>query len=334
MSDSSCGSNPIPRWRGFNLTEFQSISSRGDFRCDDLALIRDWGFDFVRVPLNYRLWADPAEPGGAREGWLEKIDRVVEQGIDHGLHVCLNFHRAPGYTVSQEGPEPRNLWTDEEAEAQFIFHWELFARRYRGIPGTRLSFNLINEPKDVSAEMSREDHNRVISRVVSGIRAIDSDRAIVIDGLRWGREPLEELADLGVWQSCRGYDPIVVSHYGTKRFEGTGRPPPVWPGISFKGRQWDRSTLSALYEPWVRLIEKGVGVHCGEMGCRAGTPHSVALAWLRDLLTVLREHGIGWALWNLRGPFGVLDSGRDDVDYEVTSFGRLDRDMLDLLQQY
>ena len=29
-----------------------------------------------------------------------------------------------------------------------------------------------------------------------------------------------------------------------------------------------------------------------------------------------REMGWGWAMWNFRGSFGILDSGRDDVDYE------------------
>ena len=43
--------------------------------------------------------------------------------------------------------------------------------------------------------------------------------------------------------------------------------------------------------------------------------------------------GIGWALWNLRGDFGVMDSGRADVEYEDFRGHKLDRRMLELLRR-
>jgi endoglucanase len=43
------------------------------------------------------------------------------------------------------------------------------------------------------------------------------------------------------------------------------------------------------------------------------------------------EAGIGWALWNFRGSFGILDSGRSDAPYENFQGHQLDRRMLDLL---
>jgi endoglucanase len=58
------------------------------------------------------------------------------------------------------------------------------------------------------------------------------------------------------------------------------------------------------------------------------------LAWLRDVLEILKEHGIGWALWNLRGAFGILDSGRADVAYADWHGLKLDRKLLDLLRQF
>lgn len=43
---------------------------------------------------------------------------------------------------------------------------------------------------------------------------------------------------------------------------------------------------------------------------------------------------MGWALWNFHGSFGILDSGRDDVQYELFDGHQLDRKMLTLLQRY
>ncbi len=85
-------------------------------------------------------------------------------------------------------------------------------------------------------------------------------------------------------------------------------------------------------EPWQALAQQGVGVHVGEWGAFNRTPHAVVLAWMRDKLSVFKEAGFGWALWNFRGSFGVLDSDRADVQYENWHGRRLDRKMLELLQ--
>jgi hypothetical protein len=58
------------------------------------------------------------------------------------------------------------------------------------------------------------------------------------------------------------------------------------------------------------------------------------LAWLRDVLEILTSHGIGLALWNLRGSFGIVDSGRKDVQYEDFHGHKLDRKLLELLQEF
>jgi endoglucanase len=47
---------------------------------------------------------------------------------------------------------------------------------------------------------------------------------------------------------------------------------------------------------------------------------------------VWREAGWGNALWNLRGSFGILDSGRPDVEYEELRGHKLDRKMLEMLR--
>jgi endoglucanase len=52
---------------------------------------------------------------------------------------------------------------------------------------------------------------------------------------------------------------------------------------------------------------------------------------MSDLLALWKEAGWGWALWNLRGPFGIIDSDRSDVAYENLDKHKLDRKMLELL---
>lgn len=86
--------------------------------------------------------------------------------------------------------------------------------------------------------------------------------------------------------------------------------------------------------PFKGVEAMGSGVHVGEFGVYSYTPHDVSLAWMKDVLANWRTAGWGWALWNLRGAFGPLDSGRADVRYETIDGGlKLDRAMLELLQQ-
>jgi endoglucanase len=59
----------------------------------------------------------------------------------------------------------------------------------------------------------------------------------------------------------------------------------------------------------------------------------VVLSWMSDCLSLWREAGWGWAVWNFRGDFGVMDSGRADVAYEDFQGHKLDRKMLELLRQ-
>lgn len=329
----------IPRWRGFNLLDLFTIHSDGNFQEDDFRWIADWGFDFVRIPATYTAWieqgSDPKDVYHLSEAGLAQVDRAVRLGQKYGLHVCLNFHRAPGYSVNPERSEPFNLWKDDDALAAFCFHWETFARRYLGIPAAQLSFNLVNEPALVIPDyMSREDHNRVVRAAAGVIHRVDPQRLVIADGLEWGNVPLPELADTPVAQSCRAYRPMQISHYRASWVNSQGWEEPVWPGVLDQGEYWDRARLAEHYAPWIALKEQGVGVHCGEGGAFSHTPHRVVLAWLRDVLEVLTPAGIGLALWNFRGAFGVLDSQRADVQYEDWYGHKLDRELLALLQQY
>jgi endoglucanase len=73
-------------------------------------------------------------------------------------------------------------------------------------------------------------------------------------------------------------------------------------------------------------------VHVGEFGVYQKVPHPVALAWLKDALRLFSDQGWGWCLWQLRGEFGILDSGRADARLVDTGHGKLDVAMLDVLR--
>jgi len=320
----------LPRWRGFNLTYFFSKGDSCNPFEEDFQWMAEWGFDFVRLPMTYTHWIEGDDVYKIREETLKKIDRVVEWGRQYKMHVSLNFHRAPGYSVNKERREPFNLWKDEAALKAFLFHWQLFADRYKGIPSEQLSFDLVNEPCGEGEDgMTREAYGRVVRAAFQAIHDKDAGRYVILDGIDYARTPLPELADLDIGQSCRGYDPMEISHYHASWVDRGHFPEPRWPMPN-----WDRKRLEQHYEAWVELAQKGVGVHCGECGCHNRTTHAIFLAWFRDLLDILKSHNIGYALWNFRGSFGILDSQRADVAYEDWKGHKLDRKLLELMREF
>ncbi len=334
-SQSPKAQTALPRWRGFNLLYFFHSKSDATPLEQDFQWIADFGFDFVRLPMCYTLWTEGGDAYKIKESVLERIDQVVEWGDKYGLHVNLNFHRAPGYSVNKEMEEPYRLGTDPEAMKAFAFHWQMFAKRYKGVSTKKLSFDLVNEPADLGGKgMTREQYATVARDAVAAIREIDTERLIMSDGYNYGTLAMPELKDLkGVGQSCRGYEPHRVSHYQASWAGGMDYPVPTWPLKRDKDRVYDRAYLETFYAPWADLARQGVGVHCGECGCYNRTPHAVAIAWLSDVFDILKNHNIGFSLWNLRGSFGIIDSGRNDVAYEDFHGHKLDRKMLAMLQR-
>ncbi len=321
----------LPRWRGFNLLQKFIAEKDAPYREADFELIARLGFDFVRLPMSYLCWVKEGNWLELREDALKQVDRAVTFGRKHGIHVNLNFHRAPGYCVNPPA-EPSSLWSDEKALEACAFHWAHFAKRYKGIPNRSVSFNLLNEP----AMIPEAVYVRVAKRLVEAIRVEDPERLIFADGLRWGRDPVHGLAELGIAQSTRGYDPMQVSHLKASWIGGSDRwPEPTWPLKLSDTNVWDKERLRKEHiDTWKPLEQKGVGIHVGEWGAYNQTPHRAVLDWMRDNLELWKEAGWGWALWNFDGPFGVLDSERADVRYENFHGHKLDREMLKLLKTY
>jgi endoglucanase len=319
----------LPRWRGFNLTDKTYAESSQPFREQDFEWIAAWGFNFVRLPMSYQCWVDKDDWLKLKEPALKQVDEAVEFGKRHGIHTNLNLHRAPGYCVNPP-EEALDLWTNDEALEACAFHWGHLARRYQGISNANVSFDLLNEPKDLPVP----DYQRVVKRLVEAIRKEDPQRLIIADGLKWGTKPVPSLQELGIAQSTRGYGPMRLTHYRANWVKGAAKyPVPEWPLKIKEGDVWDKARLRReVIGPWRALQKRGVGVHVGEWGAFTYTPHGVALAWMQDQLDLWKEAGWGWALWNFRGAFGVLDSNRKDSAYEDFHGHKLDRGMLDLLR--
>ena len=298
-----------------------------------LDFMAETGFNFVRIPTDYRYWVKDFDYFHPDEAIFAHFDGYLAACRQRSFHMSLNLHRAPGYCINRNDLERDNLWTDAIAQDAFVFQWEWFAEHYRGVPGTALSFDLLNEPPNIGQYgLTRENHAALMRRTVAAIWKIDPQRKIVIDGLGGGHLAMPELADLSVVHSGRGYQPMPVSHYRAEWWSGhTDAPTPMYPGQEWQGRVWNKETLRDFYAPWREVERQAVKVHIGEFGCYNKTPNDIALRWFADLLSLYREFGWGYSLWNFEGDFGIVNHGRPGTEYETVSGYRADRALLDLL---
>lgn len=284
----------------------------------------------MRFPLDYRFWVKDGDWRKIDPDAFRDIDQAVQWGRQYNLHVCLNFHRAPGYCINPP-QEPGNLWTDPESQEVCASHWAFFAKKYKGVSNREMSFDLVNEPKDVD----NATYANFVKRMVEAIRGQDDQRLVIADGTETGNKPVPEIIPLGVAQATRGYQPMEVSHYQASWFpEAQTYPEPVWPMVK-AGQTLDKAWLKREFiDPWKKLESQGVGILVGEWGAYRQTPHALTLDWMLDHLELWKEAGWGWALWNFRGDFGPMDSNRKDVVYEEFDGHLLDLKMMELLQAY
>ena len=345
--------NKLPRWKGFNVLDFFSpdpANSRKPSTEEYFKWMSGWGFDFIRIPTAYPFYLKfdrsrnitREEVYNIDETQTEKIIRLAELAHKHGMHVSLNLHRAPGYCINAGFHEPYNLWKDEEALKAFCFHWSYWAKTFKNVSPQKISFDLVNEPsmrEDMNDQHSKsgpvpgDSYRRVAIAASEAIRKENPEHIVIADGNSVGNTVIPEITDLNIGQSCRGYFPGAISHFRAPwaNKDPMAAPTPTWP-LTTGDKKMDRNSIEQYYKPWSDLVQKGIGVHCGECGCWNKTPHAVFLAWFGDVLNILKQNKIGFALWEFSGDFGLINSGRADVDYENWYGQKLDKKLLDLLR--
>ncbi len=217
--------------KGFNLLgKFSYPGSNKGFTEKEFSMIHDLGFNFVRLPLDYRTYTQAGNWDKFTETEVVKIDNAVQWGIKYDVHVSINLHRAPGYCVNPATlpiNQQLNLWTDTIAQKAFINHWTFFANRYKDISPEKLSFNLVNEPSNVTEVV----YVPIMKKAIQAIHTISPNRIVFVDGTEYGRLLIPALKDEpNVAQSIHCYDPFSLTHYKAEWVNGSmDMPVPAWP---------------------------------------------------------------------------------------------------------
>lgn len=272
------------------------------FREEDIRMLAAWRANLIRWQFYYHGATDPKQRGdlAAYDRWLEQtmaeVDRALPLCQELGIAVVIDLHTPPG---GLEGHQMA-LFSDAACQEKFISVWDRLAAHYRNAPAV-WGYDLLNEPAEGRLGAGLLDWRALAEKVARRVRAIDPDRAIIVEpGAHggWSNLPFFPPLDVpGVVYSVHMYEPMAFTHQGVL----DGLPAGIaYPG-TIGGEHWDRETLRRKLQP-VRDYQRdyNIPIYIGEFSVPRWAPGASGANWLRDCISLFEEYGWDWSYHSFR----------------------------------
>lgn len=314
----------------------------------DFDRVRGWGFDHVRLPVDYFNVFEgtdlkPVEP------ILSQLEQALDGMTAAGLSVILDLHKCPGHDFHNGCAQAQEFFTSPSRREEAKRVWQYLAERF-GQRGNVL-LEILNEPV---AEDSRS-WDEVKNEMAAQIRQHAPYSTLVVGSNRWNSAAefarLTPIRDDNVLYSFHFYSPILFTHqlapwlhgevFEQRRTypssyripEGTQHRLPLEAGV------WDKARMLTELEPVLQFRQRHqVPVACNEFGVYVGgADRDSQLTWIQDFVSVLEEHGIGYSYWNYKNlDFGLVSSNEQRfADYpQYANPDRVDYELVELFRQH
>lgn len=332
--------------QGINFSHWFFIPAEGDritksylekwINEADVQSVVRLGFKHIRLPVD----PDALQPGWRRGNFqiddlrLQYLDRAIDAIQKNQLTLILDIHptRKLDLAAGTASPDYKRL-SDL---------WSVLSQRYNG-SSRRIVYEILNEPQTENAALWRS----IAQQLINEIRQRDPSHHIIVPG-----SGLSGVYDLQEMQPLQGdrliytfhfYTPLQFTHQGASWVEHhrdlLNIPYPVAAASLPQappagGSQWSTETLK-LWKEYQKLPANREGlraeielakqwsdqyqvpIYCGEYGVHDLAPKDDRYRWHADVTSVLKEVGIGGAVWSYRGNFGVIPDGQTEPDLNL-----------------
>ena len=301
----------------------------------DFERVARWGFDHVRIPVDYELVLN--EDLTYREDGFKRIKDCIDWCEKYNLHMILGLHKTMGFSFDA-GENENGFFENEHYQQIFYDLWEEFAKRFNR---KHVAFELLNE---VSRKSYCEVWNRIIRKTIEVIRKHAPETKILVGGYHNNSieaiKDLDEPYDKNIVYNFHCYSPLVFTHQGAYwidnmkpdfrlPFENTygdyikATRENVFEGFEdhFKKEEEmiDVSYFTDMFKEAVEIAQKyGVPLYCGEFGVidRADTTESEK--WFECITKAFDQFDIGRALWSYKEmDFGLVDAHYDGIRNKI-----------------
>lgn len=280
----------------------------------DVAYIASLGLDHIRLGFD-QIVLEKA-PYEYREEIFDILHNFVNWCHKYDLGIVLNMHKSIGNYC--DILEEKGLFADVELQNRFIALWLKIENEFSDDPS--IMFELLNEVVNATAE----DWNALADKTIRSIRTKNPSRKIIVGCTEWSNPPA--LPKLRVWDdenviyTFHCYAPHEFTHQrgvlqAPHLFYNRDMPYPCDDIERYRdfyrvtGSRDDKySDLTRMDINYLRQylspVKKWIDTHphkilwCGEFGTIRHARLEWRKAWMRDMITILKEWDIPYAVWN------------------------------------
>ena len=306
--------NVLPPEKRMHITIGDMEHFEGYITERDVEYIASLGMDHIRLGFD-QIVIEKA-PYEYREEIISILHNFVGWCHKYDLGIVLNMHKAIGNYC--DILDEKGLMQDSELQRRFIAVWEMLEDEFAD--DGSVIFELLNEVVNATAD----EWNRLADDAISALRAKNPTRRIVVGCTDWNNPPgLEHLRiwdDPNVIYTFHCYAPYEFTHqrgvlqwgpllynrdmpYPTNDIEryrdfhrvvdGDGN---FYTDVS----SIDREFLRAYMQPAKDFVDANPDkiLWCGEFGTIRHARMEWREAWMRDMISILKEWDIPYSVWN------------------------------------
>ncbi len=278
----------------------------------DVREIASLGFDHIRLGFDQIVLEE--ERGCFRERIFDLLDGFCRWCAGANLGVVLNLHKAVGNYC--DIPEEATLFNTPALQERFIEMWTEMEYHFSDRPG--IVFELLNETRDINPV----EWSTLAERTVAAIRNCNPVRRIVVGSTCWNS--CGKLRFLPEFDEYTGYAWHFYAPFEFTHQRGVLQAAPLYynrtmyyPGDIEPYRDYqrfvhgDERAYEAYREMGIEFLRDSMQdafdfaaarpdrfVWCGEFGTIRHAPPESRVNYMRDVITLLREHDMPYCVWN------------------------------------
>ncbi|MFZ4483074.1 MAG: glycoside hydrolase family 5 protein [Chthoniobacterales bacterium] len=284
--------------RGVNLGNALEAPKEGAWgvtlQSEYFRLIKEAGFDTVRLPVRWSAHAQTAAPYTIDPAFAERVDWAIDQATTHGLNIVVNVHHYNELDKDPAGHLER-----------MTALWSQIAERYHNRPDS-VYFELYNEPHDAFDAAAWND---AIPHLLAAVRKYNPTRPVIVGPVSWNNiRALEQLklpeSDCNLIVTVHYYEPFEFTHQGAEWAEGSA----AWMGRSWTGSKAEKQAVRESFESAARWgQESGRPIFLGEFGAYSKADLESRRRWTEFVASEAQRLGFSRAYWEFCAGFGLYD---------------------------
>lgn len=289
--------------RGINFGNALEAPFEGGYgmyiRDEYFPIIRDAGFDSVRIPIKWSNHARNEPPYELFDKMMNRVDHVVQMSLEHDLAAVINIHH---YDEMMTFPL--------EHEERFLALWAQIADRYKAYPDT-LYFEILNEPHN---QLTDEIWNRQLQAALGIIRETNPMRPVIFGPTHWNN--IDKLGALKVPPNDPNlivtfhyYSPFEFTHQAADWVSGAE----AWRGTEWTASESEMRAVRSDFDSALAWAEQhNVPLYMGEFGAYGEADMASRERWTSFVVQEAEARGFSFAYWEFASSFGAFNKSKGE----------------------